>query len=565
MNNQSRSTPKVNSLFLPRRGFLLLLLTVCVMLYILSWMNNLQFQKTANPAFIPQEHQSFCAFRPISSKESLEEEKILKSITWPKTPSITSNYTFENSSNPLCSNFTILPKVGEGGQWYIGDQLEVSIIIKDYYCYPKTSGGDVLLASLKNRDLQAGVSGQVVDHLNGSYTAVFPLVWEGQAEVEVTLVHPSEAVTVLQRLNSEEPDRINYRSIFRSGSVSETTECNICLRPSKRPVCDFTDVRTGEPWFCLKPKKTKLNCTNRISHKYGVFVLNLQKEEKRLFQDKINMKTPILAVGSSSITVYQRKTGPVMLRSNNVKTAASGFYYKGVWKSLGITEVQQFDTAAIIQCLKGKVVHMYGDSTIRQFFDYLNKALPNTKIINRQNLARCGPFKAEDRKNNILVTYRCHGPPIRFLNVPIQDLCYIANELDSVSGGASTVVLIGVWIHFTSFPLKIYIRRLMSIRSAVRRLLARAPDTIVVIKTGTPQELRTLFDALTMSEWFSLKHDKVLRALFKGMNVHLVDAWEMVLAHQLPHKIHPEPPIIKNMINVLLSYTCPKMHSENNL
>ncbi|XP_028304318.1 NXPE family member 3-like [Gouania willdenowi] len=318
MNNQSRSTPKVNSLFLPRRGFLLLLLTVGVMLYILSWMNNLQFQKTANPAFIPQVHQSFCAFRPISSKESLEEEKILKSIAWPKTPSITSNYTFENSSNPLCSNFTILPKVGEAGQWYIGDQLEVSIIIKDYYCYPKTSGGDVLLASLKNRDLQAGVSGQVVDHLNGSYTAVFPLVWEGQAEVEVTLVHPSEAVTVLQRLNSEEPDRVNFRSIFRSGSVSEKTECNICLRPSKRPVCDFTDVHTGEPWFCLKPKNTKLNCTNRINHDNGVFVLNLQKEDKRLFQDKINMKTPILAVGSSSITVYQRKTARVHARDKHI-------------------------------------------------------------------------------------------------------------------------------------------------------------------------------------------------------------------------------------------------------
>ncbi|XP_028297526.1 NXPE family member 3-like, partial [Gouania willdenowi] len=196
--------------------------------------------------------------------------------------------------------------MGDGGQWYIGDQLEVSIIIKDFYCHPKTSGGDVLLASLKNRDLQAGVSGQVVDHLNGSYTAVFPLVWEGQADVEVTLVHPSEAVTVLQRLTNEEPDRIYFQSIFRSGSVRETTMCNICLRPSKRPVCDFTDVHSGEPWFCLKPKNTKLNCTDRNNHSKGGFVQKLRKQEEKLFKDKLNMKVRILAAGSSSVTVNQR-------------------------------------------------------------------------------------------------------------------------------------------------------------------------------------------------------------------------------------------------------------------
>ncbi|XP_028305184.1 NXPE family member 3-like [Gouania willdenowi] len=245
---------------------------------------------------------------------------------------------------------------------------------------------------------------------------------------------------------------------------------------------------------------------------------------------------------------------------NSQTLLPSGFYYKGVWKSLGITEVHQFDTAAIVQCLKGKVVHLYGDSTMRQWFEYFSKALPDLKMIDLHTSKQSGPLKAEDRKNNILVTYRCHGPPIRFGNVPIQHLHYIVNELDSVSGGASTVVGISVWSHFSTFPVEVYIRRLMSIRSAVGRLLARAPDTIVVIRTGNPKALMSLYETLTNSDWFSLQQDKALRALFKGMKVHLVDAWEMVLAHQLPHSLHPEPPIIKNMINVLLSRTCPKMH-----
>lgn len=163
---------------------------------------------------------------------------------------------------------------------------------------------------------------------------------------------------------------------------------------------------------------------------------------------------------------------------------------------------------------------------------------------------------ALDFANNILVTYRCHGPPIRFGSIPISQLRYIANEIDHIKGGSDTVVVIGIWSHFSTFPVEVYIRRLQGIHKAVVRLLARAPDTLVVIRTANPKAL-TLYETLTNSDWYTMQRDKVLRAMFKGVNVRLVDAWEMSLAHHLPHNLHPQPPLIKNMIDVLLSYTCP--------
>lgn len=163
---------------------------------------------------------------------------------------------------------------------------------------------------------------------------------------------------------------------------------------------------------------------------------------------------------------------------------------------------------------------------------------------------------ALDYANNILVTYRCHGPPIRFAKVPTSELHYIANELDGVIGGSNTVVVLGIWSHFSTFPIEVYIHRLQSIRKAVMRLLSRAPDTLVVVRTANLKAL-TLYETLTNSDWYSLQRDMVLRAVFRGINVHLVDAWEMGLAHHLPHSLHPQPPIIKNMIDVLLSYICP--------
>lgn len=162
---------------------------------------------------------------------------------------------------------------------------------------------------------------------------------------------------------------------------------------------------------------------------------------------------------------------------------------------------------------------------------------------------------ALDYANNIMVTYRCHGPPIRFIDIPVSQLHYIANELDDLIGGANTAVVIGIWSHFSTFPYQAYIRRLLSIRRAVERLLDRAPDTLVVIRTANLKAL-TLYETLTNSDWYSLQQDKVLRAMFRGMKVRLVDAWAMGLAHELPHSLHPQPPIIKNMIDVLLSYIC---------
>uniref|UniRef100_A0A8C5HT32 Neurexophilin and PC-esterase domain family, member 3 n=1 Tax=Gouania willdenowi TaxID=441366 RepID=A0A8C5HT32_GOUWI len=492
---------------------------------------------TADPAFIPQVptvHQSFCVFQPISPEEALEEENILKSIAWPKTSSMTS---LKKSSNPKCSKFTILPKMG-GGQWYIGDQLEVSIIMKDYNCHPKTSGGDFLVASLKNQNLQAGVSGQVIDHLNGSYTAVFLLVWEGQADV--ILVHSSEAVTVLKRLNRENPDRVSFKSVFRLGSVAESTVCNICLQPTVQPVCNFTDVRTGEPWFCLKPKN--LSCDTRIQHSKGDYLLPLKTQEDKPFMAKINLKVPVQSSGSSSVTVYQKsKDQPTDNNSNSI-FRPSGFYYKGVWESLGSKQIYKFDAASIIQCLRRKMVHLYGDSTVRQWFDYLTKIGGNYTFLkpefNPQTQKTTGPRLSLDLKNRILLHYN-------------------ANKLDSIMGGSNTVVALSVWAHFGNFPLEIYIRRLLSIRRAVLRLLTRAPDTLVVIRGGNPRAL-SLSISIFNSNWYSLQCNKALKAMFQGMNVHLVDAWEMTLAHSLPHNIHPPPPIIKNMVNVL----CLKMHNS---
>uniref|UniRef100_A0A3B5M7V1 NXPE C-terminal domain-containing protein n=1 Tax=Xiphophorus couchianus TaxID=32473 RepID=A0A3B5M7V1_9TELE len=493
----------------------------------------------------PPEPANICSFHSVLPEDVLEAELLKESIAWPETPSLPPNFSLNDTSGSAHSTFTILPRNG-GGSWRVGDQLEVLIQIADFHGRRKSSGGDVLLARLHNPTLFAGVAGRVLDHRNGSYTAAFSLLWEGSAQVEVTLVHSSEAVTVLQKLTQEQPDRVFFRSLFRSGSATETTTCNVCLQAPLEKLCNYTDLHTGEPWFCYKPKK--LNCGTRITHAKGGFRQNLRRMQEKLFNSAVNMKVYIPASGPANITVSTKPKGTKV--GNVLRTKPSGYYYNGVWRSLDGTTVRQFETATkMSRCLKGKVLHLYGDSTIRQWFEYLTKTLPGLKTFDLKTPKQNGPFLALDYPNNILVSFRCHGPPIRFSSVPANQLRYIANELDALLGGTNTVVVIGIWSHFSTFPVEVYIRRLLTIRRAVEQLLTRAPGTLVIIRTANPKAL-SLYEAQTNSDWYSLQHDKVLRAIFKKVKVRLVDAWEMTLAHHLPHNLHPQPPIIQNMIDV---------------
>ncbi|XP_058248520.1 NXPE family member 3-like [Hemibagrus wyckioides] len=480
-----------------------------------------------------------------TTEEAIEERHLLDSIAWPDPP--VKDLPVEFSSNPAMSYFVIQ---GPPEQ-HIGDQLVVNVHVHNFLDLPKKHGGDFLIARLHSPKLGAGVAGQVHDHDDGTYTVLFPLLWAGEVQVEITMVHPSEAVAVLKRLQEEHPDRIFYKSLFRSGSLSETTFCNLCLPFSQKPLCNFTDPVSGEPWYCYKPEK--LGCDTRINHAVGGYTKNLISEyEAHFFKRGINIKVPIPASAMGKVTVLPAKKAIVENSYN-----AAGYYFNYTWRPLSGAAIQQFtSSSAITHCLRGKIVYMLGDSTVRQWFEYLTAVLPDLKQLNLYTPKRVGPFMAVDSTNNILVSYRCHGPPIRFTTVLSSELHYVANEIDRIQGGPNTVVLVSVWSHFSSFPFENYIRRLRHIRKAVVRLLNRDPETLVVIRTANLQKLGRE-SSMFNSDWSYLQIDTVLRAMFKGLNVKMLDAWEMTLAHHLPHDLHPPQPIIKNMVDVILSYICP--------
>ncbi|KFV00065.1 NXPE family member 3, partial [Pterocles gutturalis] len=240
----------------------------------------------------------YCGYKQqnLSKREQAEQESLLAAIQWPKPPD--RRIAFVESTDPAHSDFVI---VKPSGFFKVGDQLEVLVHMKDFQGKPKQHGGDYLQARIHSPLLKAGATGRIVDCHNGLYKVFFTLLWPGEVKVSVSLVHPSEAVQVLLRLREERPDRVYFKSSFKSGRYSETTECNICLS-GDLPVCNFTDLYTGEPWFCYKPRK--LSCASRISHAKGGYQKGLLTQEESLFfQSDVNIKRPILSRGPDSVIV----------------------------------------------------------------------------------------------------------------------------------------------------------------------------------------------------------------------------------------------------------------------
>lgn len=496
-------------------------------------------------AYCGYEHQT------LSSQERLEEDALLAASKW-KVPDV-DLVPFVRSTDPSSSYFVIL---NSATFFRVGSRLEVLVHVQDFQGKPKKYGGDYLQAKIHSPKLQAGAVGRVVDYQNGFYKVFFTLLWPGRVRVSVSLVHPSEGIRVLQRLQEEKPDRVYFKSLFRSGRISETMKCNVCL-PGSLPLCNFTDLSTGEPWFCFKPKK--LPCSSRINHFKGGYTKGLlTAAESAFFQSGVNIKMPINSSGPDWVTVISRRTKETddLEVSQGSGIFPSGYFYKNQWRPRRFKMRHFNDPDNITECLQGKMVYLFGDSTIRQWFEYLTAFVPDLVEFNLGSPKNVGPFLAVDQKHNILLRYRCHGPPIRFTSVFSNELHYVANELNRIVGGKNTVVAIAVWSHFSTFPLEVYIRRLRNIRRAVVQLLDRSPKTVVVIRTGNAQELGPEV-SLYNSDWYNFQLDTVLRRMFSGVGVYLVDAWEMTLAHHLPHKLHPDEVIVKNQLDMFLSYVCP--------
>ncbi|XP_040186360.1 NXPE family member 2-like isoform X2 [Rana temporaria] len=179
---------------------------------------------------------------------------------------------------------------------------------------------------------------------------------------------------------------------------------------------------------------------------------------------------------------------------------------------------------------------------------------PNLKSFNTHNPGVHKSFIVFNLQNNIYIQSKKHGHPFVTLSFySVKDHAYIANELDRLAGGSNTIVVLSVGQHFRPFPFPLFIKRLLNIRRAIESLFLRSPDTKVIIKSENTREIKP--DVERFSDFHGYIQYLLVKDIFSGLNVGMVDAWDMTTAFG-SRNVHPGEDIIKNQINLFLSYIC---------
>ncbi|XP_078524630.1 NXPE family member 3-like isoform X1 [Lissotriton helveticus] len=478
------------------------------------------------------------------SPEDVEVMALLDLLTWPEPQGV-----INSSTSPLNCEWQILhPK----DNYSVGETLEVVLTAKDRWNRSKAYGGDFFQAKLHSPNLKAGVRGLVTDHQNGTYTISFLLLWPGDVVISIRLFHSSEAVQVIRKARDSRPDKVYFTGIFQRNGTEEKTECN--LEMLDRPLCVYGDKRIEETWYCARPKT--LPCDSLVYHMFGGYRKVTDAAEDKLIAGQLTnkelpIKIPPVHVITRNSSLDTKKL-PACAPGQLVPQP-SGYYYNDIWTTLACSHQTFHTPPEASACLRGKIIYMFGDSTLRQWWEYLLSFIPSIRQIDLHVRYKSGPLLAVDPDNGLMILWRAHGNPLRTEKTMMADIHYMANDITNIGGGPDVVIVFTIWAHFTTYPVELYIHRVRNIRRSITELLKRSPKTTVIIKTAN-----TSYTSIYGSDWLSLQLDMILRKMFSELPVAIVDAWDMTSCHYLKEDIHPGKIIIQNEVDMFLSFICPK-------
>eukprot|EP00058_Branchiostoma_floridae_P015020 XP_002600508.1 hypothetical protein BRAFLDRAFT_119289 [Branchiostoma floridae] len=360
------------------------------------------------------------------------------------------------------------------------------------------------------------------------------------------------------------PKYTTYRLVNPRDSY--TIECNVWLE-SGTPHCDYSDPYAGVTWVCDKPRT--LSCDRRVNHWVDYEASSVYCPLSDGQKDLINIEGQSFkaVLAGSPEFVHVKTMGKKMLSMLPRPRCAPGlpdpypamgYFIKDIWTST-VCKTRHFKSSQYLDCLQNKELYFMGDSTGRQWFELLVDTL-RLKHMNTDPFItrRAGPHLAINEKRNITVRFRVHGYPLRTGGLNVSHVNFLAREIDTIHGGPGYVLVISVWAHFTSFHLDIYIERMRAIRAAILRLLSRSPGTLVVLKTANT---RTGVPRLN-SDWYAHVLDRLLRKLFENLKVVILDVWDLTLAHRNRDEIHPVRDVVRQEVQLLLSFVCPDYETQ---
>ncbi|XP_042332212.1 NXPE family member 2-like [Sceloporus undulatus] len=463
------------------------------------------------------------------------------------------NVTFRDITTTTSAKNSKATILNQKDSYCVGEHLMVRLDLYDHSGHQKVYGGDFLRARIYSLDLKAGASGSIKDFRNGTYLVNFTLFWEGNVRASILLIHPSEGVSALWVARKKGYDKIAFIGKFLNGTSEVTTKCGFNLTRNGE-LCEYLDERDQEAFYCLKPRHVPCGAFIELRSYNKPISYLTALEQSLLKRSNIGVEIP-QTFGDIAVVPCKGKTRPRDKCQIGMESPVpSGYVLDSVWNPAfcSVTDFKRLDK--IQACLRSKTVYLMGDSTSFQWIDYLSQKLTTLKYFDHPGIPVFKTRLALDVERNIFIQWKKHGLPIvthSFYSV--KDLGYVAREISQIPGDCDTAIIVALGQHFRPFPMDLFVRRLVNVRSAIESLLLRSPETKIIIKAENIREMHG--DIERFGNFHGYTQYLAAKDIFQGLKVGMIDAWDMTVAYNT-NSVHPPDHVVWSQIMMFLTYFC---------
>ncbi|XP_077106679.1 NXPE family member 4-like isoform X2 [Ranitomeya variabilis] len=437
----------------------------------------------------------------------------------------------------------------------VGDHLTVQVDMFDYLGRKKTYGGDFLRARISTPEIEAGSSGRIEDFNNGTYHVHFILFWEGKVNIKVLLMHPSEGAAALWTYRNKWHGYVDHSGKYNNLQGQIEVKCGLQLDKSQE-LCEYKDTQDEEYFYCVKSENFTCDSLSEVRSQWRKDKTLLTTTEKSLLsKSNIGVEIPrnfdsinVSRCNNDNTSIQERCKIGMKLEY------PSGHAIKNVWFPKGCSMLAYEKLDDILDtCLRGKFIHIFGDSTLKQWFSYIESKIKTLQNFNLYEDNWSRELLILDLQRNVKISWKSHTFPfVSSSNGPWQEERTIAREIDLIRGEKRTVIIVNIGIHFRAFPIYYFIKRLHNIRRAIERLFHRNPETKVIIKTENTSDMK---DLERFSDFHGSLHYFIMEIVLKDLNVGFVNGWDMTNAFDT-NDIHPPEKVIGNEVKMLMTYIC---------
>ncbi|KAL4222941.1 Neurexophilin and PC-esterase domain [Mactra antiquata] len=450
-----------------------------------------------------------------------------------------------------------------------GEVIHVIVQVYDGYGYKKTTGGDLLRATMHDREYNYHASGVVIDNLDGTYLVEIKAFWTGPSIIKVILAYTREAITAVYRVRTEVLSTRNVYAKFQNGAYNEKSLCHPnrgrLLGATRNAVlCNMTVINTGMPFYCVKPKRHNLTCEHwkLVSSKTPYPTLSFTKCESSLFKSIHTNLTKTISVDIEPESTCKSPPRVPISKYKITKTWTSreptGYFIGKKWN---FVQIHGINNSCITDCIRNKRIYMIGDSTLRHW--YLNLKEQTKCVATTGKWTKMKWHKASEcelKDIGFKMGWYPHSQPFCVGNTwenAEHTHISIARRIDNIPDNENAVVVFQLFMHQLAFHHTVAQGRYKLIRKSVERLLRRNKNAVVLIKG--PHTFSQTPAAERLNDCYVGLFTKILYDIFKGLHdrVVLLNNQDATIAAHIAWN-HPPQNIISAMLEQMFYFACKK-------